>query len=242
MSLLDVHELVVNRAGVGAVQEVSVAAESGQVSVLLGANGAGKTSLLEGIAGITPAASGSIILDGQDITGRNPGARAGAGLALVEQGRTVFAGLTTEENLRVGMHPDTGPQDAFALFPELRQRRNITANMLSGGEQQMLVIARALLARPKVLMIDEMSAGLAPVIVTRLVKAVRELADDGMAVLLVEQFATLALAIGDRAYVLRRGSVVYEGGCAALTDDPDRLHHLYLGDMQVTGESQIEGD
>ncbi|MCV0397288.1 MAG: ABC transporter ATP-binding protein [Rhizobiaceae bacterium] len=233
MSLLDVSGLVVNRAGVGVVRGTSVTAEAGQISVLLGANGAGKTTLLEGIAGIAPVAAGRVVLNGADLTRASPGDRARAGLALIEQGRTVFARLTTEENLRVSMDPETGPENAYALFPELRQRSGIAAGMLSGGEQQMLVIARALLARPRVLMIDEMSAGLAPVIVSRLMKAVRRLADEGMAVLLVEQFASLALAIGDRAYVLRRGGVVYEGGCDTLARDPERLHHLYLGDAPV---------
>lgn len=233
MSLLDVSGLVVNRAGVPVVREVSVAADAGQISVLLGANGAGKTTLLEGISGITSAEAGRVVLDGADLAHASPGDRARAGLAHVEQGRTVFARLTTEENLQVSMNPETGPDDAYQLFPELRQRRGVTAGMLSGGEQQMLVIARALLARPRVLMIDEMSAGLAPVIVSRLMKAVRRLADEGTAVVLVEQFATLALAIGDRAYVLRRGSVVYEGDCETLARDPERLHHLYLGDAPV---------
>jgi branched-chain amino acid transport system ATP-binding protein len=230
MSLLEISNLAVDRAGVRIIRGVSVVARAGEISVLLGANGAGKTTLLEGISGIVPVAGGSVILDGQDMARASPGARARAGLAHVEQGRTVFARLTTEENLAVSAHPDTGPDDAYALFPELRPRRTIAAGMLSGGEQQMLVIARALLARPRVLLIDEMSAGLAPVIFARLMKAVRTLADQGMAVLLVEQFARLALAIGDRAYVLRRGSLAYEGDCATLARDPDRLHHLYLGD------------
>ena len=230
MSLLEVSDLTVKRAGVAVVRGVSVAAEAGQISVFLGANGAGKTTLLEGISGVVPITSGSITLDAIDLSHANPGERARTGLAHIEQGRTVFAQLTTEENLRVSMNPETGPEDAYALFPELRQRSGIEAGMLSGGEQQMLVIARALLARPRVLMIDEMSAGLAPVIVSRLMKAVRRLADEGMAVLLVEQFAALALAIGDRAYVLRRGGVVYEGECGSLARDPERLHHLYLGD------------
>ena len=138
--------------------------------------------------------------------------------------------MTTEENLRVALHPQAGVEEAYALFPELRQRADVGAGMLSGGEQQMLVIARALVCRPSVVMIDEMSAGLAPVIVSRLMQAVRKLADSGVAVVLVEQFAALALAIGDRAYVLRRGQIVYDGECGTLLRDQARLHQLYLGD------------
>jgi branched-chain amino acid transport system ATP-binding protein len=235
MSLLDVAEIAVDRAGVRIVRGVSIVASAGEISVLLGANGAGKTTLLEGISGIVPVAGGTVSLDGLDISRATPGSRSRAGLAHVEQGRTVFARLTTEENLAVSAHPDSGPEDAYALFPELKARRAVAAGMLSGGEQQMLVIARALLTRPRVLLIDEMSAGLAPVIFARLMKAVRTLADQGMAVLLVEQFARLALGIGDRAYVLRRGSLAYEGDCGTLARDPDRLHHLYLGDAAAVG-------
>lgn len=229
MSELFVSSLSVSRAELPVVSEVDLVAESGGISVLLGANGAGKTTLLEGLSGIIPAHGGTITLDGQEIQKARPGMRSRAGLAHVEQGRTVFRQLTTEENLAVGLHADARLDEAYALFPELVQRRAIRAGLLSGGEQQMLVIARALLTRPKVLLIDEMSAGLAPVIVNRLMAAVRKLADDGLAVLLVEQFAALALAVGDRAYVMRRGRMVYSGACAALRKAPDELHRLYLG-------------
>ena len=230
MSALAVNGLIVNRAGIPVVRGVDIVANPGEVSVLLGANGAGKTTLLEGISGVIPVAGGTITLQGQALQKANAGVRARAGLAHVEQGRTVFADMTTEENLKVALHPDATLDEAYALFPELVQRQNIKSGMLSGGEQQMLVIARALVNRPKVIMIDEMSAGLAPVIVSRLMTAVRRLADSGVAVVLVEQFAALALAIGNRAYVLRRGQMVYQGGCKELADDPAHLHHLYLGD------------
>jgi branched-chain amino acid transport system ATP-binding protein len=208
---------------------VSLVAESGAISVLLGANGAGKTTLLEGLSGIIPVAGGRIELDGREIHKARPGLRSREGLAHVEQGRTVFGQLTTEENLLVGLSREAKLAQAYDLFPELVQRRAVRAGLLSGGEQQMLVIARALLTRPKVLLIDEMSAGLAPVIVTRLMNAVRRLADEGLAVLLVEQFAALALSIGDRAYVMRRGRIVHDGECKALARTPDELHRLYLG-------------
>lgn len=229
MTSLDIKGLVVNRSGIPIVRGIDLSARGGEISVVLGSNGAGKTTTLEGISGIIPAA-GEVLLDGENIAGANAGTRARRGLRHVEQGRTVFAEMTVEENLAVALHPSANLDEAYALFPELVQRRGVNAGMLSGGEQQMLVIARALVGRPKVVLIDEMSSGLAPVIVSRLMSAVRTLADDGMAVVLVEQFATLALAIGNRAYVLRRGEIVYDGGCQALARDPARLHALYLGE------------
>jgi branched-chain amino acid transport system ATP-binding protein len=229
MSSLVVSSLSVNRGELPVVTEASLKVASGEVSVILGANGAGKTTLLEGLSGIIPVAGGSIAIDGAEIQKSRPGMRSRAGMAHVEQGRTVFRQLSTDDNLRVGLQPGEGPDAAYALFPELKQRKGITANLLSGGEQQMLVIGRALLTKPKVLLIDEMSAGLAPVIVTRLMNAVRKLADEGLAVVLVEQFAALGLAIGSRAYVMRRGRMVYDGDCATLQRAPDELHKLYLG-------------
>jgi branched-chain amino acid transport system ATP-binding protein len=229
MTKLVVSELRVDRAHLPVVREVSLAVESGQISVLLGANGAGKTTLLEGLSGIIPVAGGAIEIDGHDLHRARPGARVAAGLAHVEQGRTVFRQLTTDENLRAGARAASDVADAYQLFPELQPRRDVPAGLLSGGEQQMLVIARALAGRPKILLIDEMSAGLAPTIVRRLMATVRRLADQGLAVVLVEQFAVLALGVGDRAYVLRRGKIVYDGACVALRDAPDMLHQLYLG-------------
>ena len=229
MSGLVVSDLVVNRVGLPVVRGASIVVEPASVSVLLGANGAGKTTLLEALSGVVPHAGGKIALAGEAIAALRPGARARRGLAHVEQGRTVFCTLTTDENLRAARRAADTAQ-AYGLFPELEKRRNVRAGLLSGGEQQMLVIARALLTRPKAILIDEMSAGLAPVIVSRLMAAVRKLADDGLAVLLVEQFAALALGIGDRAYVLRRGQIVYDGACPALARAPDLLHRLYLGD------------
>jgi branched-chain amino acid transport system ATP-binding protein len=230
MSALLANGLSINRAGLPVVREATLSVDTGSISVLLGVNGAGKTTLLEGISGVIPLRAGEVRLDGRRIEGVRPSQRARLGLAHVQQGRAVFRELTTEENLRVALHPSAAIGEAFALFPELEQRRNIRAGLLSGGEQQMLVIARALLSRPKVLLIDEMSLGLAPVIVRRLMAAVRELANRGLAVLLVEQFASLALAIGDRAFVLRRGRIVYDGDCASLRASPEKLHNLYLGD------------
>ncbi|MBR1217704.1 ABC transporter ATP-binding protein [Bradyrhizobium sp. U87765 SZCCT0131] len=229
MSKLEVSAVCVDRSHLPVVRDVNLTVESGKISVLLGANGAGKTTLLEGLSGVIPIASGRIAVDGHDVQRARPGERVRAGLAHVEQGRTVFRQLTTDENLRAGARSADALEEAYELFPELRPRRQIKAGLLSGGEQQMLVIARALVGRPKILLVDEMSAGLAPVIVRRLMTTVRQLADQGLAVVLVEQFAELALAIGDRAYVLRRGQMVYDGSCNELREAPDRLHQLYLG-------------
>lgn len=226
---LEVTDLVVNRVGLPVVRKASLRVDPGAVSVLLGANGAGKTTLLEGLSGVTPIAGGRIELGGEALHAARPDVRARKGLAHVEQGRTVFRMLTTDENLRAAARRADLAQ-AYALFPELEKRRHVRAGLLSGGEQQMLVIARALLTKPTAILIDEMSAGLAPVVVGRLMSAVRTLASQGLAVLLVEQFAALALSIGDRAYVLRRGEIVYDGACATLAQSPDLLHRLYLGD------------
>lgn len=229
MSALAVSGLSIARAGLPVVTDVDLIVKAGTISVVLGANGAGKTTLLEGLSGIIPAGAGTIAIDGSEVQRARPGARSRHGLAHVEQGRTVFAQLTADENLRVGLRNGADTAEAYELFPELKPRSAVRGGLLSGGEQQMLVIARALLTRPKVLLIDEMSAGLAPLIVTRLMHTVRRLADDGLAVLLVEQFAALALSIGDRAYVMRRGRIVYDGACPALAQAPDELHKLYLG-------------
>jgi len=227
--LLELTEISAGYGDFQALFDISLEVRAGEIVTLIGANGAGKTTLLEGLSGIIPVAGGTIAIDGRELQKARPGVRSREGLAHVEQGRTVFRQLTTEENLRVSLHPNADIGEAYSLFPELVQRRAVKASLLSGGEQQMLVIARALLTRPKVLLIDEMSAGLAPVIVTRLMSAVRKLADDGLAVLLVEQFAALALSIGNRAYVMRRGRVVHDGDCLKLLNSPDELHRLYLG-------------
>jgi branched-chain amino acid transport system ATP-binding protein len=218
----------VHRSGSPIVRDVSMVVPQGEVTVLLGANGAGKTTLLEAISGIIPVASGSISIDGTDVTATPRAKRARLGLAHVEQGRAIFGDLTTEENLLVaGKREQIGA--GFELFPELANRRSTRAALLSGGQQQMLVIARALVTRPKVLLLDEMSLGLAPTIIKRLIPIVRTLADEGVGVLLVEQYAALALANGDRAYVLVRGELAYDGPCAPLQEDPTRLRGLYLG-------------
>jgi branched-chain amino acid transport system ATP-binding protein len=220
--VLSIEDVSVDRAGLTIVRGASLHVRAGEVVALLGANGAGKTTLLEGISGAVPVTSGRIVLDGERIDRLRPWRRSRRGLGHVEQGRAVFAEMSTLDNLRAAGR-DVEP--VFGLFPELRKRADVPAGLLSGGEQQMVVVGRALLTRPRVLLVDEMSLGLAPVVVRRLARAVRELADSGVGVLLVEQFAALALEIADRAHVMVRGGVTQ-----AETLDHEDLRALYLGD------------
>lgn len=225
---LNVTELSVPRGGLPVCRGVSLEVNPGEVAVLLGPNGAGKSTLLDAIAGVTPSSAGTITLADTDITKVSRSRRAADGLAYVEQGRSIFATLTVEENLLVSGDQDT-LADAYRRFPRLQERRLSRADLLSGGEQQMLVIARALSLRPKVLMLDEMSLGLAPIIVQSLLQEVRKLADDQhMAILLVEQFAALALEVGDRAYVLQKGEIVFAGTTGELSKSRSVIEHAYL--------------
>jgi len=229
---LVVHELTVQRMSFDIVRKASLVAPIGEVTVVLGANGAGKTTLLEAISGVIPIASGTVALSGRQLKSLPRRRRARLGLGHIEQGRRVFGELTTEENLLVAAQKGYSTDEAFELFPELAPRRSVRAGLLSGGEQQMLVIARALAVRPKVLMVDEMSLGLAPLVASRLIALMRTLADEqGVGVLLVEQFASLALQIGDHAYVVGTGGrIVYDGDCKVLVDNPDILQRAYLGE------------
>lgn len=223
--MLSIEDVSVDRAGLAIVRGVSLRVGVGQVVALLGANGAGKTTLLEGVAGVVPV-TGRIVLDGERVERWPAWKRVRRGLAHVEQDRAVFREMSALENLRAAGRDE---ERVFALFPELRKQAHVPAGLLSGGEQQMLVVGRALLTRPKVLVIDEMSLGLAPIVVRRLARAVRELADGGVGVLLVEQFAALALEIADLAYVMARGEVVFHGRSAELRADGELLRALYLG-------------
>ena len=233
---LVVDGVSVARGELTVVRDVHLACPPGEVTVLLGANGAGKTSLLDGIAGVIPISGGSVSLGGTTIHKMARDRRAKRGLAYVEQGRSIFGALTVEENLAVVASGGRSFEHAYELFPELKPRRKIAAQMLSGGEQQMLVLARAIVSQPEVLLIDEMSQGLAPVIVKRLMPFVENAARSGIAVLLVEQFASMALRIGKHAYVLSVGTVALEGTCSDLLARPEDVRHAYLaGGREPTG-------
>ncbi|WP_018685631.1 ABC transporter ATP-binding protein [Actinokineospora enzanensis] len=232
MSVLSIEDVSVERSGLPIVRGATVSVAEGEVTVLLGANGAGKTTLLEGVSGAIPISRGAIRLGGARIEKLRAWRRARAGLAHVEQNRTVFRDMSTEDNLLAACGPEGSIDEVLDLFPELRKQISAPAGLLSGGEQQMLVVGRALLGRPRVLLIDEMSLGLAPIVVERLARAVRQLANNGVGVLLVEQFATLALGISDRAYVMARGEMVYAGDGRALMANEALLRALYLGDTR----------
>jgi branched-chain amino acid transport system ATP-binding protein len=229
MTTLTLEGVAVSR-GVGPViSGVSLQLKPGTVTAMVGPNGAGKTSLLESVSGIVHASAGRIDLDGTEITKISRRKRAKLGIVHVEQGRAIFPSLTVRENLEITAKTKTDFDQALALFPELEKRLASATALLSGGEQQMVVLARAFAARPKVLLIDEMSLGLAPVVFLRLMPIVKEIADTGVAVLLVEQFAHLALQIATNALVITGGRMTYAGPSGALIESPDTLQKAYLG-------------
>ena len=233
---LAVEDLVAGYGGVTVLEAVSLAARPGTITAVLGANGAGKTTLLRTISGLVRPRQGRILIDGADLARRRPEAITRAGLAHVPEGQGVITELTVEENLRLGGLTRRGGTvrsaalaDAYQRFPLLAERKRRPAGTLSGGERQILVIARALMAAPRVLLLDEPSLGLAPRMVTQVMDLVRRLRDDaGLTVLLVEQNARSALAIADRGLVLNVGKVVASDTAAALSAD-DALRRHYLG-------------
>jgi len=236
VSLLSLEGLQVAYGGIRAVKGIDLHVEQGELVCLIGANGAGKTTTLKAITGLVPPASGRILYDGDELSGRRVHDIARRGLALVPEGRGVFAQLTIEENLAMGAYArkDRGAiaadvERAFTLFPRLKERRKQTAGTLSGGEQQMLAIARAMMSRPKLLLLDEPSMGLAPLMVERIFEVIRAIASEGVTMLLVEQNARLALEASHRGYVLEGGLVALEGESKSLLGDP-KIRQAYLGE------------
>ncbi|HUE29181.1 MAG TPA: ABC transporter ATP-binding protein [Solirubrobacteraceae bacterium] len=231
--MLEVEELVTDYGAVRAVDHVSLSVDEGSITAVLGANGAGKTSLLRTVTGLVRATSGTVTFASEDITRMSVEDIVRRGVAHVPEGRGVIAELTVIENLRLGglwRGRDAAPLDEiYEMFPRLRERRGQPASTLSGGERQMLSIGRALMGRPKALLLDEPSLGLAPNLVAQIMAMIRRLADGfGLAVLLVEQNARSALSIADRGVVLNLGSVVADQDSSRLAAD-ERLRHAYLG-------------
>jgi branched-chain amino acid transport system ATP-binding protein len=231
---LRVEGLCVPRAGRPVLRDVSIEVPNGEVTALLGPNGAGKSTLVLAAAGALRPTAGSVALGEVDLTGRRPERIRQSGLAVVPEGRRLLGELSVADNLRVATYmlepeaADLGTAYALELFPELKQRWRTTARSLSGGEQQMVVLAQALVSRPSVLLVDELSLGLAPLVVKRLVPILGAVASSGVGVLLIEQFAHVALGLANRAFVLEGGRVRYRGTAAELQADPELLHSAYL--------------
>lgn len=230
--LLEVQGLDVRYGRNHAVKEISLGLAEQEVVTVLGANGAGKSSLLKAIQG-TEKSGGKVVFDGKDISNWSAPRRVREGLALVPEGRQIFVSLTVHENLQMGAYCRSDDVSAeidaiYARFPNLAERRDMPASVLSGGEQQMLAVGRALLARPRLMMLDEPSLGLSPLLVQELFDLIGELNRDGLTILLVEQNTNMALKSANRGYVLELGSVVLEGPADTLAGD-NRLEEAYLG-------------
>ncbi|PJF35180.1 MAG: ABC transporter ATP-binding protein [Candidatus Thermofonsia Clade 1 bacterium] len=235
MALLEIENLSVNYGGIQALQALNMTIEAGEVVTLIGANGAGKSTTLRAISRIVNARQGRIIFNGKDISRSAPHEVVRLGVAHCPEGRRVLTRQSVYDNLMLGAYVrnDTAAIKAdielqFKRFPRLQERRNQLAGTLSGGEQQMLAIARALMSRPRLLLLDEPSLGLAPLIVREIFNIIRELHAEGVTILLVEQNASLALQNADRGYVLEAGNLTISGKAADLLDD-DRVRQAYLG-------------
>ncbi len=233
--MLSIQELCVAYGPIRAVEGVSLEIARGEIVALIGANGAGKSSLLRGVTGLAPA-TGTVRFDGRDVSRATASERVALGIAMSPEGRQVFTDQTVRENLLLGgflIRKDArrlagNMERAFELFPRLRERREQLAGTLSGGEQQMLAIARALMSDPRMLILDEPSLGLAPLIARDIFRTLSALRGQGTTILLVEQMALQALGISDRAYVMENGRIVLEGDSAALRRNP-RISEAYLG-------------
>ena len=236
MSLLSLNDVHISYGGIKAVKGVTLNVEAHELICLIGANGAGKSTTLKAISGLLAPTSGTIDYNGENIAGDAAYRIAGKGLRLVPEGRGVFPILTIEENLQMGAYTRNDKagiavdiERMFTLFPRLKERRSQTAGTLSGGEQQMLAIGRALMAQPKLLLLDEPSMGLAPLMVQKIFEVVREVANTGVTILLIEQNARLALEVSKRGYVMDGGFITLEGESKALLANP-KVREAYLGE------------
>ncbi len=233
--LLSVEDLVVRYGAIEAVRGASLSVRAGEIVTLLGANGAGKSSILNAIMGLVPVAGGRVVLEGRDVGGEAPEKIVRRGMTLTPEGRRVFANLTIAENLAIGAasrrdraEVEKARSDMLELFPILAERRDQLAGTLSGGEQQMLAIARSMMSQPKIVLLDEPSLGLAPQIVDTIFELIVRLRDRGATILLVEQNVELALEIADRGYVLATGAIALEGSARELSRSGD-VERAYMG-------------
>lgn len=236
---LAVRNLFVARGGRPVLRDVSISVPQGEITALLGANGAGKSTLVLTMAGVLPALRGEVSCDGVQLLGRSPDEVRRQGVALVLEGHPVLTGLSVRDNLAAAalMHSrrdaEREIEAALQIFPELRERLSTAAQNLSGGQKQMVVIAQAMISRPRYLLIDELSFGLAPAIVTRLSHTIQTIARRGIGILLIEQFTTLALGLANRAYVMERGAMAFAGSSEKLQQHPEILHGAYLASGQA---------
>ncbi len=232
--MLSLRNLVVARGGRDVVRGISIDIPAGEVTALLGPNGAGKSSMVLAVGGVLPLKGGQVMLGERNLAGRRPERIRRAGVAIVPEGRRLLSDLTVDNNLRIATYSmstakaKAGRARALEMFPELEKRLSNQARALSGGEQQMVVLAQALVSEPRFVIIDELSLGLAPVIVQRLIPTIKRVAEAGIGVLLIEQFATVALAMSNRAYVVEGGRVQYSGEAKELREKPELLHSAYL--------------
>jgi ABC-type branched-chain amino acid transport systems, ATPase component len=242
---LHLDKLCVHRGGRPVVTDVTLEIPPAQVTTLLGANGAGKSTMVLAVAGLLRSSGGRVLLGDRDLTRLRPEQVRTAGVAVVPEGRRLLPALTVEDNLRVATyslsnaHAKDGIAYALELFPELEKRWKAPARLLSGGEQQMVVLAQALVSRPKILLVDELSLGLAPVVVKRLVPTLEAVAANGAGVLLIEQFAHVALGLAETAYVIEGGRIRYHGSAQRLKDEPELLRSAYLLRDTAAGASPL---
>jgi branched-chain amino acid transport system ATP-binding protein len=234
--LLDLKKVEVAYGGIQAVKGIDVEVGQGELVCLIGANGAGKTTTLKGICGLLPIKAGKIFYDGADITGKPAFQLVRRGLAMVPEGRGVFGALTIEENLSMGAYIRNDREGikadierVYHLFPRLKERRRQTAGTLSGGEQQMLAMGRAMMSRPRLLLLDEPSMGLAPLMVQKVFETIVTISGEGVTILLIEQNAKLALEVSRRGYVMESGEVILSGDAPSLLHDP-KVRAAYLGE------------
>jgi branched-chain amino acid transport system ATP-binding protein len=233
-ALLELERLEVHYGGIRAVAGIDLVVGEGELVCLIGANGAGKSSTLKAICGLVASRTGRIVYAGEDIGAAAVHELPRKGLVMVPEGRGIFAQLTVEENLAMGAYARAGaadPAEQYERFPRLKERRRQIAGTLSGGEQQMLALGRALMAKPRLLLLDEPSMGLAPLMVARIFELVRDIARDGVTILLVEQNARLALEISSRGYVLETGAIALSDESARLLEHP-RVRQAYLGEIE----------